>query len=172
MPASGGAQGQYVSTGRRKDDARLGPSLWLHFKCIYLFIFGCTRSLLLPRLSLVSANRLLSSCGAQASHCSGFLLGSTALECAWASVVVACRLNCPKGCGILVPSPGIGSVSPDLQADSQPLDHQGRPYGLLLWVDWTLSQSSFWKDICPVFLGAAYLRPDVCIIVAQPSCSN
>ena len=56
------------------------------------------------------------------------LLGSTALGCAWASIVVACKLSCPKGCGILFPSPGIEPVSPDSQADSKPLDHQGRPY--------------------------------------------
>ena len=41
---------------------------------IYLFIFGYLRFLLLPVFSLVivSGGGLLSSCGAWASHCSGF----------------------------------------------------------------------------------------------------
>ena len=46
--------------------------------------------------------RLLSSCGAQASHCSGFSCCS-----AWAighagSVVMAHKLSCPMACGIFL----------------------------------------------------------------------
>ena len=59
VPISGGAQGLYVSMGRREEDTCLVLSLWLHFKLIYLFIFGCTSSLSLPRLSLVSAEATL-----------------------------------------------------------------------------------------------------------------
>ena len=74
----------------------------IFFKC--LFIYGCAGSSLL--------HGILSSCGAQASHCSGF-------SCCWAwalghtgavvvapsfwntcSAVVACKLSCPTVCGI------------------------------------------------------------------------
>jgi hypothetical protein len=47
--------------------------LELSFKIIYLFVFGCAGSSLLQRLSSSCRELgLLSSCGARASHGSGF----------------------------------------------------------------------------------------------------
>ena len=43
------------------------------------------------------------------------------------SVVVACSFSCSVTCGISVPQQGTGPASLALQADSQPLDHQGSP---------------------------------------------
>ena len=59
----------------------------------------------LPCCGCASPNRsewgLLSSCSAQASHCSGFsCCGAQALG-AWASAVVAHRPSCPQACGII-----------------------------------------------------------------------
>ena len=45
------------------------------------------------------------SCSARASHCG-----------AQASLVVVCRLTCPVACGILVPRPGIKSMSTALES--------------------------------------------------------
>ena len=62
---------------------------------------------------------LLSSCGAQTSHCSGISCrGAQALD-AWALETVAHSLSCPSACGIF---PDQGS-----NPCSQPLDHQGSP---------------------------------------------
>ena len=60
------------------------------------------------RFSLVAASGgLFSSCGARASHCSGFSCGrARAVECrrsscgTRASVVTAQGLSCPTACGI------------------------------------------------------------------------
>ena len=46
--------------------------------CIYSFISGCTGSSLLSKGSSCGKQRLLSGCGAQASHCGGFSCGSWA----------------------------------------------------------------------------------------------
>ena len=60
---------------------------------------------------------LLSSCGAQTSHCSGISCrGARALD-EWALEAVAHSLSCPSACGIF---PDQGS-----NPCSQPLDHQG-----------------------------------------------
>ena len=64
----------------------------------------------------------LSSCSVQASHCSGFsCCRAWALECNglqqlqyMGSLVVACGLHCLEACGILVPGPGICTMSPAL----------------------------------------------------------
>ena len=58
-------------------------SPWLFYLFIY-FIFGCAVSSSLCRLfSSCGKQRLLSSCSARASHCSGFsCFGAQALECA------------------------------------------------------------------------------------------
>ena len=78
---------------------------------------------------------ILSSCGASASHCSGFsccrawalgvrtsAVAACGLKIAAAcglqstgSVVVAHRLTCPAACGILVPPPGMEPASSALQ---------------------------------------------------------
>ena len=77
-----------------------------------LFIFACTRSSLLSGLFYSWGEQgLLSSCGAQASHCGGFSCGRAwALEhrlssCVWAYL--------PHGLWNL-PGPGIKPVSPTL----------------------------------------------------------
>ena len=44
-------------------------ALYFFYNCIYLFIFGCSGSSLLQRLSLVAASRGYSLA---ASHCGGF----------------------------------------------------------------------------------------------------
>ena len=66
----------------------------LFLKYIYLFIFGCIRSLLLRMgfLQLQQTGATL-RCGARASHCSGSsCCGARALG-TWASVVVALGLS-------------------------------------------------------------------------------
>ena len=97
------------------------------------FFFGCTGSSLLrvgflylwragATLQLwstgFSLQGLLSSCGAQASYCSGFSCGAQALG-AQASVVIAHRLSCSTTWGILLdqgsnPVPCIGRWIPIL----------------------------------------------------------
>ena len=63
-------------------------SVSFHF--IYLFVFGCAGSSLLYELfSSCGDWGLLSSCGAPASHCSGFSCCWTQALGAWASVVLA-----------------------------------------------------------------------------------
>ena len=67
---------------------------------------------------------LLSSCGARASHCSGFSRGG-----AWAlahvgSVAVVLGLSCSTACGIF-PDQGLNLCLLHWQADSLPLSHQG-----------------------------------------------
>ena len=70
--------------------------------------------------------RLLSSCGAWASHCRGFsCCGAWALECA-SSVAVAHRLSCPVACGIFLDQ-GSTLCPMHWQRNSQPVDHQGSP---------------------------------------------
>ena len=82
-------------------------------KISYSFIFGCIGSLSLHRLfSGYSKRGLLSSCGAQASHCSGFSCCRARALDIWASVVetprlqstgpvvVVQRLSCSVACGI------------------------------------------------------------------------
>ena len=47
------------------------------------------------------------------------------------AVVVARGLGYSVACGILVPRAGIEPLSPALQGGLEPLDHQGRPCGVL-----------------------------------------
>ena len=56
----------------------------------------------------------LSSCGARAPGHVGSVVVALELSCA-SSVVVVCGLSRPVACGILVPWPGIKSVSPALE---------------------------------------------------------
>ena len=62
---------------------------------IYLFTFGCTGSLMLFAWAFSSSGEwgLLSTCGAWASHCSGFSCCEAQVLGMWASVVVARRLS-------------------------------------------------------------------------------
>ena len=61
--------------------------------------------------SSCSEQGLFSSCGAWASHRSGFCCFGALAVGYWASVVMVHRLSCPAACGILVPGPGMESVS-------------------------------------------------------------
>jgi len=69
---------------------------------------------------------LLSTCGAWASHCSGFSYYNVqALELV-GSVVVVHRLSCPADCGI-IPDQGLNLHPLYWQANSSPLSQQGNP---------------------------------------------
>ena len=108
-------------------------------KFIYFFlpwVFVAVRG-----LSLVAAITLL--CSVQASHCGGFsCCGAQALG-AWASVVVACRLqnagsvvvahglSCSAACGIFLDQ-GLNLCRLHWPADSSPLHHQGSPIPVFL----------------------------------------
>ena len=72
--------------------------LFLIILFIYVIIFGCAGSLLLGRLFCICSEQgLLSRCGVQASHCSGFPCGAWALVHAGfsscGSLAVEHRLN-------------------------------------------------------------------------------
>ena len=72
-------------------------------------------------------SRGYSSCGARASHCSGFSCwGAWALG-AQASVAAACGLSCYLACGIF-PNQGSNMCPLHWQADSQSLECQGNPH--------------------------------------------
>ena len=71
---------------------------------------------------------LLSSCSAQASHCSDFLCCGAWVPGAEASVAVAQGLSCSKECGIFLDQ-GLNPCPRHWQVDSYPLSHQGSPIG-------------------------------------------
>ena len=83
-----------------------------------LLIFGCAGSLVICGL--------FSSCGAPASHCSGFSPWEERAVGAWASVAVAHGLSCSVACGIF-PDQESNLYPLHWQADSLPLMHQGSP---------------------------------------------
>lgn len=69
-------------------------SIYLLILKIILFIFGCAKSLLLLGLfSVCGKQGLLSSCGARASHHSGFSCCRAWAQGVWALVVAAPRLS-------------------------------------------------------------------------------
>ena len=84
--------------------------------CVFthLFIFGCTKSLLLP----VAFVQLLASWGY--SCC-----GAWALELAGSGVVML-KLSSSVACGIF-PDPGSNSCPLHWQVECQPRGHQGSP---------------------------------------------
>ena len=96
---------------------------YLFFKIIFIYLFTAVLGLCCCEgFFLVTASaELLSSCGAQASHCCGFSLRSTA------SIVVARGLSCSTTCGIFWDE-GSNPCLLHWQADSLPLSHQGSPY--------------------------------------------
>ena len=102
-------------------------------------IFACTRSSLLSGLFYSwGKQRLLSSCGAQASHCGGFsCCRAWALGC-MGSVVVVHRLNCSAACGIF-PDQGSNLCLLYWQVNSYPLSHQGNPFSFLFISIFTLT---------------------------------
>ena len=69
-----------------------------HFTSLHFMLgLGCN----VWAFSSCGRQGLLSNCGVQASHCSGFSHGGAqALECKQASVVVVHGLSCPMACGI------------------------------------------------------------------------
>ena len=94
----------------------------------YLFIyFGCSESSLLGRLFSGFGERgPLPSCGTWASHFSGLsCCGAPALEHGLSS----CGMwpSCPAACEILLDQ-GPNPCTPNWQADSSPLSHQGSPW--------------------------------------------
>ena len=93
--------------------------IYLGFLAVNFFFFWlclccCTRA-----FSRCGEQWLLSSCGPQASYCSGFSCCG-----AWASVLVAKGLSCPVVCGIFWDQ-GLNSCPLPWQVDSKPLNHQG-----------------------------------------------
>ena len=80
----------------------------------FLFFFSCSvSSLTLVAFSTCGERRLLSSCGAQASHCSG----GAQFPGMRASVVVAHGLSCSGVCGVFLDQ-GLNQRRLHLQADS------------------------------------------------------
>ena len=73
-------QAEFKLASGTKQGASLPLPSILYFFLIILFIFGCAGSSLLCRLCpRCSQQGLLSSCGAPASHCGGFVFGAQAL---------------------------------------------------------------------------------------------
>ena len=60
---------------------------------------------------------LLSSCGAQASHCGGFSYRGAWTPGPWTSAVEVNRLSCSMACGIF-PDVGLNPRAPNWQVDS------------------------------------------------------
>ena len=134
--------------GRKQKDAtqitQIAVLSFLIRKCnlkkkSYSFTLGYAGSLSLHRLfSSCSKRGLLSSCGAQASHCSGFSCCIARALGAWASVVEAPRLqsagpvvgvkwlSCSVACGIF-PDKGSNPCFLHWQVDSLPLSRQASP---------------------------------------------
>ena len=83
-------------------------------KKLYLFIFGCTGSSLVHRLSVVAASggySLLGCMGFSVWQSVGLSIRTSVVVahrfCRTGSVVVVHGLSCPLACGILVPQPGV-----------------------------------------------------------------
>ena len=124
--------------------------LQAYFSCIlkniyYLFLFGLGLRCCEGFSLVVASEGLLSSCGAQASHCSGPSCCAAWALGMWASVVVApglwstgsvavaLGLSCPGACEIF-PDQGSMPCLLHWQVDSLLLSHQKRPIGLLLYI--------------------------------------
>ena len=94
-------------------------------KTVYLFIFGCAGSLLVWAFSSCSEWGLLSSCGAQSSHCGGFscyraqALGHTGFSSCdvWVWLPHACEIFLDSGSNL---------CSLHWQVDFSPLDLPGK----------------------------------------------
>ena len=131
-------------SSRARMSSELAGGFFFFFFLIYLFYlfsFGCVGSLLLHagflQLLRVGATP---RCSARTSHCGGPSCCRVRAPGAWASVVVARRLQsagsvvvahglrCSAACGIF-PDQGSNPCPLHWQADSQPLRHQGSPAG-------------------------------------------
>ena len=93
---------------------------------IYIFLAALGLSCCTQAFSSCEEQGLLSSCGAQVSHCGGFSCCRTRTLGIWASVVAVHWLSCSAACGILLEK-GLNLCPPHGQADSLPLDYQGSP---------------------------------------------
>ena len=88
--------------------------------CVYVSYFWlCGSSLLLRLFPRCGDWGLLSSCGAQASHCDGF-------SCCRATGSRVLGLRCSTARGVF-PDQGLNLCLLHWQADSLPLSHQGSP---------------------------------------------
>ena len=83
--------------------------LFIHFWLRWVFIAALGLSLVADSGGYSSVLRV--SCCSSFSCCGAQALGT------WASVIVACRLSCPKACGIF-PELGLNPCPLDWQADS------------------------------------------------------
>ena len=98
------------------------------FLCNHLFIFGSA--------GFLSLCRLVSGCGARASHCGGFSCRGAWLQGEQALLVAACRLqgvgsvvvahglSCSEACGIFMDQ-GLNPCLLHWQVGSLPLSHRG-----------------------------------------------
>ena len=104
--------------------------------CLFIYLIFWLRRVLVAahRIFLEACGlfvvelRLLSSCGVRAPGCVGSVVcGTQALSLRRASsIVVACGLNCPGACGILVPQPGIKPESLALEGGSSTTGPPGK----------------------------------------------
>ena len=101
---------------------------------LFLYLFGPRWPLLLRGLSCRGGERrLLSGCGAQASHCGGFSLAghvgsgvvAPGLE-STGSTAVAHGLSHSAACGVF-PHQGLNTCLLHLQVYSLPVSHEGSP---------------------------------------------
>ena len=102
----------------------------LVYKILLFYFWPCWIFVAVQGLLVVASRgrgRLLSSCDAWPSHCSGFsycrawVLGHTA------SVITVHGLSCSLACRIF-PDQGLNLCPPHWQADSSLLDHQRSPH--------------------------------------------
>ena len=113
------------------------PLMGFNFFLFFFLTFGCAGSSLLHRLfSSCDKQGLLSSCGAQASHCSGFsCCEAYGLQGTWAQKLWFTGFSCSKACGIFPDQGQNPCLRPSWQANSLSMSHYGSPYGLFLNID-------------------------------------
>ena len=96
------------------------------YLCMYLFLAALGLHCCVWAFPSCDKWVLLSGCGAQASHCSGFASRVLQELQHRSSVVAAHGLRCLAACGIFLDQ-GWDSCPPHWQANSWPPDHQGSP---------------------------------------------
>ena len=145
----------------------IGRRIFFFFEFIYLFLaalglhccvwafsscgewgllVAAVRGLLLAVASLV-AELGLQAHGLQQLWLTGSVVVARGLQSA-GSVVVAHRLSCSTACGIF-PDQGLNPCPLHLQADSQPLCHQGSPFYLFLYTHIVFFQT-IWKLLADI----------------------
>ena len=138
---------------------------------IILFLFGWL-------FSNCSEQGLLSSCGARASHCSGFSCCRAQAVGLRASAAVAQGCSCSSACGIF-PAQGLNPCPLHWWADFHPLYHQGSPHvSILLQILYpfrllyNIEQSSLSSTIGPCWLSILFFKILFIYLAAQGlSCS-